>query len=385
MPFPAECPICKTILEFPDTRKSDPVCCPVCESRFIIEGLRATNLPFTDYYKLLEIAPTAEEDEIRKAIRAKIFECHPDRNPDDPKANEKLREIVQAREILNDPSKRRTYDDVYNAGFLPVWHRTGRKTEPRQTEVRSEARARPRSAYEEMVENVRTKSNRTTHQDIDHLIREIEEILSGSSFPRSRKYSGKGYEGTPRNVPTELGNRFVGAIAGFIVGVFLGFFVKAGGFGYLFILIFSTIAGWALGSFSSELFALGFFLARTLIAGALIGLLASKLSTGDLSFSQIFGILKIPIVYSLAGGVLFGVFNLGSGIFEGRHFRKARIVIQAGVGAWLGAVVGIGSILLLKYPEPPVIHAALSWLIFFTVWLFIDYRLFGRPKIFIYM
>ncbi|MFH1676588.1 MAG: DnaJ domain-containing protein [bacterium] len=382
MPFPAECPICKTVLEFPDTRRSDPVCCPVCDSRFILEGLKATKLAFTDYYKLLEVAPSAADDEIRKAIRAKVFECHPDRNPDDPGANEKLREIVQAREILNDSSKRRTYDEVHNAPFLSVWNKTGKKTRSRRPEPGPDTGARSRSEYEEMVENTRAKSRRTTHQDIDHLIREVEEILSGSSYEKNRKYFRKGYE---RVIQSELRNKIVGATAGLIVGIFLGFYVKAIGTGFFLILIFSTIAGWSLGSFSSELFALGFFLARTLIAGALIGLLAAKLSTGEAAFGQIFTILRIPIVYSLVGGALLGSFSLGAGMFEGRHNRKARIVIQGGTGAWLGAVIGFGSIMLIKYPEPPLVHAVLWWLTFFTVWLFIDYQLFGRPKIFIYM
>lgn len=64
-----------------------------------------------DYYSILEIDPKASEEEIKKAYRALAFQCHPDRNPDDPAATEKFKKITEAYAVLMDPSKRRQYDD----------------------------------------------------------------------------------------------------------------------------------------------------------------------------------------------------------------------------------------------------------------------------------
>lgn len=64
-----------------------------------------------NYYSILGIDPKAGEEEIKKNYRALAFQCHPDRNPDDPAATEKFKEITEAYAVLMDSSKRRQYDD----------------------------------------------------------------------------------------------------------------------------------------------------------------------------------------------------------------------------------------------------------------------------------
>ena len=63
-----------------------------------------------DYYKILELNKNATEDEIKKAYRKLAKKWHPDKNRDNPKAEEKFKEIQEAYEILSDPKKKETYD-----------------------------------------------------------------------------------------------------------------------------------------------------------------------------------------------------------------------------------------------------------------------------------
>lgn len=53
--------------------------------------------------------------QIKKAYRKKALQCHPDKNPDDPKAAEAFHELSQALEILTDASARAAYDKVFRA------------------------------------------------------------------------------------------------------------------------------------------------------------------------------------------------------------------------------------------------------------------------------
>ena len=58
-----------------------------------------------DPYKVLGISPDADKDEIKRAYRRKAKEYHPDLHPDDPQAAEKMNEINEAYDMLNNPEK----------------------------------------------------------------------------------------------------------------------------------------------------------------------------------------------------------------------------------------------------------------------------------------
>jgi molecular chaperone DnaJ len=72
-----------------------------------------------DYYEVLGVNRDAAEDDIKKAYRRLAMKYHPDRNPDNPKAEEQFKEAKEAYEILTDANKRAAYDQFGHAGVDP--------------------------------------------------------------------------------------------------------------------------------------------------------------------------------------------------------------------------------------------------------------------------
>ncbi len=70
-----------------------------------------------DYYDILGVDRDADQKEIKKAYRKLAKKYHPDRNPDDPEASEKFKEISEAYGILSDEDKRARYDQYGHAGI----------------------------------------------------------------------------------------------------------------------------------------------------------------------------------------------------------------------------------------------------------------------------
>jgi len=69
-----------------------------------------------DYYEVLGVSRDASEDDIKKAYRKLAMQHHPDRNPDNPKSEEKFKEAKQAYEVLCDGERRAAYDRFGHAG-----------------------------------------------------------------------------------------------------------------------------------------------------------------------------------------------------------------------------------------------------------------------------
>src|SRR5689334_10064451 len=72
-----------------------------------------------DYYEILGVNRDADEEAIKKAYRRLAMKFHPDRNPDNPKAEEQFKEAKEAYEVLTDANKRSAYDQFGHAGVDP--------------------------------------------------------------------------------------------------------------------------------------------------------------------------------------------------------------------------------------------------------------------------
>ncbi|MDP9291881.1 MAG: DnaJ domain-containing protein, partial [Verrucomicrobiota bacterium] len=70
-----------------------------------------------DYYEILEVERTATADELKRSYRKLAVKFHPDKNPNDPHAEEHFKELGEAYEILSSDDKRAAYDRYGHAAF----------------------------------------------------------------------------------------------------------------------------------------------------------------------------------------------------------------------------------------------------------------------------
>jgi len=75
-----------------------------------------------DYYEVLGVSRSATEEDIKKSYRKLALQYHPDRNPNNPEAEDKFKEASEAYEVLHDTEKKGLYDryghdGLQNAGY----------------------------------------------------------------------------------------------------------------------------------------------------------------------------------------------------------------------------------------------------------------------------
>jgi molecular chaperone DnaJ len=75
-----------------------------------------------DYYEVLSVRRDATSEEIKRAYRKLAILFHPDRNPDDPTAEDRFKEASEAYAILSNPEKRARYDRMGHAAFASAGH-----------------------------------------------------------------------------------------------------------------------------------------------------------------------------------------------------------------------------------------------------------------------
>lgn len=84
-------------------------------------------MEYKDYYQTLGVSKGVSQDEIKKAYRKLARKYHPDVNPDDPKAEEKFKEINEAYQVLSDEDKRKKYNQF--GSQWKQYQRTGGRPE----------------------------------------------------------------------------------------------------------------------------------------------------------------------------------------------------------------------------------------------------------------
>ncbi|NWR56464.1 DJC17 protein, partial [Bucorvus abyssinicus] len=120
-----------------------------------------------DLYGLLGIGEKASEKEVKKAYRQKALTCHPDKNPDDPRAAEVFHQLSQALAVLTDAAARAAYDKARKAK-KQAEERTQRLDEKRKkVKLDLEAREREAQTHESEEEEIRT--TRSLEQEIIRL------------------------------------------------------------------------------------------------------------------------------------------------------------------------------------------------------------------------
>jgi len=70
-----------------------------------------------DYYEVLGVSRAADEGTLKAAYRKLAMKYHPDRNPGDPEAEQRFKEVSEAYEVLREPQKRAAYDRFGHAAF----------------------------------------------------------------------------------------------------------------------------------------------------------------------------------------------------------------------------------------------------------------------------
>lgn len=121
-----------------------------------------------DLYALLGIEEQAADKEVKKAYRQKALSCHPDKNPDNPRAAELFHQLSQALEVLTDAAARAAYDKVRKAKKQAA-ART-QKLDEKRKRVKLDLEARERQAQAQGSEEEEdSRSTRTLEQEIARL------------------------------------------------------------------------------------------------------------------------------------------------------------------------------------------------------------------------
>ncbi|NXH80069.1 DJC17 protein, partial [Edolisoma coerulescens] len=120
-----------------------------------------------DLYGLLGVGEKASEKEVKTAFRQKALTCHPDKNPDNPRAAEIFHQLSQALAVLTDTAARAAYDRVRRAKKEAA-ARTQRLDEKRK-KVKLDLEAREREAQSQENEEDEVRITRSLEEEIIRL------------------------------------------------------------------------------------------------------------------------------------------------------------------------------------------------------------------------
>lgn len=132
-----------------------------------------------DLYGLLDIQVNANEQEIRKAYRKKALTCHPDKNPDNPKAAERFHLLSKALEILSNISAKAAYDRILLARKAAEIR--NRQLDSKRQKLQADLEAKEKQAESKSTGYSYNKSSKTPEElfkeEFDRLRREGSKLL----------------------------------------------------------------------------------------------------------------------------------------------------------------------------------------------------------------
>jgi len=100
-----------------------------------------------DPYNALGLSREASQDDIQQAHRKLVRKDHPDANPEDPRAEERFKEVQQAYEVLSDEKKRREYDEGLRTSSRGSPGRSRSRESSSRPRARADARAGVSTTY----------------------------------------------------------------------------------------------------------------------------------------------------------------------------------------------------------------------------------------------
>ena len=126
-----------------------------------------------DLYLLLGVETDAAEKDIKKAYRKKALKCHPDKNPDNPKAAEEFHRLSDAYEVLSDEAARKAFDTILKARKASEIRK--RQLDSKRRKMRDDLEEREKRAKED-AEAVLLNQNTKAKSDEERLADEIERL-----------------------------------------------------------------------------------------------------------------------------------------------------------------------------------------------------------------
>ncbi|XP_005106408.1 dnaJ homolog subfamily C member 17 [Aplysia californica] len=128
-----------------------------------------------DLYGILNVTEDATEKEILKGYRKKALKCHPDKNPDNPKAAELFHELSSALEILTDAAARAAYDQSRKA--KKAADERNKVLDSKRKKFKEDLEAREQAAFEQSKKVDEVEAERKLQREIERLRKEGSRLL----------------------------------------------------------------------------------------------------------------------------------------------------------------------------------------------------------------